>query len=299
MCIQGTAEAVHAHTHADADGAATEQHDHAADGQGHRFDRRSFLRRAAVAGAGAAVASTFPFSLAAAAGPRPARPRFRDLTHVFREGFPGYTFTNPVRETLVTIEENGFYAQQWTFPEHSGTHLDAPGHFVPGRRLADRLRPDELVAPLVVIDISARAARDPDAAVTPADLVRFERGHGRIPRGSIVAMYSGWESRVGSQQAYRNPDPGGTYHFPGFSVEAAEWLLERRAIRGLGVDTLSLDPGPSTTFGVHVTVLGADRYGLENLANLATIPPRGTTAFVGLIPWGEGSGRPARVIANW
>jgi kynurenine formamidase len=291
MCIDATAHGRHSHP----DAATTTSTDQI---HGGGLDRRNFLKRAALAGAGAAVASALPLSVAHAT-PRHARPRFRDLTHVFRAGSPVYTFANPTRETLVTIPTDGFYAQQWTFAEHSGTHLDAPGHFVAGNRLADELPPDELVAPIVVIDISGRAAVDPDAEVTPDDLRAFERGHGRIPRGSIVAMYSGWEVRIGDEQAYRNPDASGTFHFPGFGIDAAEWLLAERGIRGIGVDTLSLDNGPSTSFAVHFAVLGAEHYGLENLRNLATIPPRGATAFVGLIPWEEGSGGPARVIANW
>lgn len=298
MCLATTP---HTHDTAPEDAMAKRSAErHASTGIGDSatgFDRRTFLRRAALAGTGAALAAALPFS-AVQAVPR-GRPRYADLTHVFRAGSPVYTFDNPVRETLVTIPANGFYAQQWTFAEHSGTHLDAPGHFIAGNRLADELEPHELVAPIVVIDISARAATDPDAEVVPADLRAFERSHGRIPSGSIVAMHSGWETRIGDQDAYRGTDADGVYHFPGFGIDAVEWLLENRAIQGIGVDTLSQDNGPSTTFPVHFAVLGADRYGLENLRNLATIPARGATAFVGLIPWEEGSGGPARVIANW
>jgi kynurenine formamidase len=154
-------------------------------------------------------------------------------------------------------------------------------------------------APIVVVDISARAAVDPDAEVTVADVRAFERRHGRIPHGALVAMYSGWETRIGDQAAYRNADAAGVFHFPGFGVDAAEWLLENRDIQGIGVDTLSQDNGPSATFPVHFAILGAERYGIENLANLSLIPPRGATAFVGLVPWERGSGGPARVIANW
>jgi len=114
----------------------------------------------------------------------------------------------------VTVEDDGFYSQEWTFGEHSGTHVDAPGHFIAGGRLSPQLRPAELVAPIVVIDISNKAAADPDAVVTRQDLISFERGHGRIPRGAIVAMHSGWESRIDDPAAYKNADGSGTYHFP-------------------------------------------------------------------------------------
>lgn len=254
-------------------------------------------RRAVLGGGAAAVAAAAVLPLPAVGAPR--RTRRRDLTHVFRAGFPVYAFDPPARRTLVTVENDGFYSQEWTFGEHSGTHMDAPGHFIGDGRRTPEIRLRELVVPIVVIDISERAQGNPDAHVRIADLRAFERRHGRIPDGALVAMYSGWETRVDDPAAYRNADAEGIFHFPGFGIAAAEWLLERRAIAGVGVDTLSLDVGRSQTFDVHLAVLGADRYGLENLANLSRIPPRGATAFVGVVPWEEGSGGPARVAAFW
>jgi hypothetical protein len=113
--------------------------------------------------------------------------RVIDLTHMFRAGFPVYTGDPPKREPLFTIVPNGFYSQKWTFGEHSGTHMDAPGHFVAGGRTVPQLTPEELLAPAAVIDISARAASDPDAVVTPDDLRRYERRHGRIPKGALAS----------------------------------------------------------------------------------------------------------------
>ncbi|MGH8875673.1 MAG: cyclase family protein, partial [Acidimicrobiia bacterium] len=119
------------------------------------------------------------------------------------------------------------------------------------------------------------------------------------PDRALVCMSSGWAKFADDLAVYRGDDPSGVFHFPGFSLEAVAWLLERRDITGIGVDTLSLDFGPSTTFDVHLNLLGADRYGVENLANLDRVPPRGATAFVGAIPWQEGSGGPCRVVATW
>jgi kynurenine formamidase len=269
---------------------------------GKRFEEEGaprISRRAALgAGAGTLVAAALGGRAAAEPGDDDAR-HLQDLTHLFRAGFPMYTGDPPARRTLVTIAQNGFYAQQWTFGEHSGTHMDAPGHFVVGGRLAPEITLDELLVPAVVIDISGRAAHDPDAAVEVRDLVRFEKRHGRITKHAVVFMNSGWGARVNDPVAYKNADPDGTYHFPGFGVDAVEWLLDRRDITAIGVDTLSLDVGESTTFDVHVTLLGADKYGLENLANLPLIPPRGARVFVGVIPWEEGSGGPCRVIARY
>ncbi len=180
-----------------------------------------------------------------------------------------------------------------------GTHIDTPGHFVEGLRLVDQLTARELVAPIVVIDISEKAAEDPNAVVERADLRAFERRHGRIPNGALVAMDSGWAAKAGDTGAFLGGPSFPDYNFPGFSIDAAEWLAARRDPVGIGVDTVSIDPGNSTTFPVHSGFLGSDRYGVEGLANLDRIPPTGATVFVGPIPWEEGSGAPCRVIATW
>jgi kynurenine formamidase len=178
--------------------------------------------------------------------------------------------------------------------------VDAPGHFIPGGRLAPELKPSELIVQAVVVNIADRAARDPDTVVTVDDLRAFERHHGRIPRDSAVLMDSGWAAKIGDVTAYRGaPLPEESLHFPGFGAEATEWLLRHRRIRALGVDTLSIDPGISETFDTHLILLGADRYGVENLNNLDRIPRRGATIMVGLIPYEEGSGGQARVFASW
>lgn len=145
-----------------------------------RISRRSAL----LAGAGSVAAGALPRRAFASAG---AGRGSQDLTHVFREGFPVYTRDAPVRRTLVTVEQDGFYSQEWTFGEHSGTHLDAPGHFIAGGRHSPEITLDELFVPVAVVDISDRVAQNPDAVVTPGDLKRYERRYGRIPKGAGVA----------------------------------------------------------------------------------------------------------------
>jgi kynurenine formamidase len=265
-----------------------------------RESEPTLTRRAALAGGGAAaLAALLPGEAVA----HKRRFRYRrgklvDLTHTFTAGFPVYTGAPPSRRTLVTIPANGFYAQEWTFGEHSGTHLDVPGHFVEDGRKVTALRPRELILPIVVIDISSRAADDPDTVVTPGDLRQFEKRHGRIPDGALVAMDSGWAAKVGDPDEFKG-GPSGAYHFPGFGADAVEFLLERRRAAAIGVDTMSLDPGNATVFTVHVNWLGADKYGIENLANLDKLPPHGAAAIVGVIPWQDGSGGPARVLATY
>ena len=264
-----------------------------------RASRRSRARAALAGGGAAALAALLPGEALAHGRRRHGRRgKVVDLTHEFTAGFPVYTGNPPARRTLTTIPANGFYKQEWTFDEHSGTHMDAPAHFVAGGRFTPQLDLRELVLPIVVIDIARRAQSDPDTVVTADDLRRFERRYGRIPDGALVAMDSGWAAKIGNDAAYKGGPPG-DYHFPGFGDEAIEYLLDRRNAAAIGVDTLSLDNGPSTTFSVHVNWLNADNYGLENLANLDQLPPSGATAIVGVIPWQDGSGGPARVLASY
>jgi kynurenine formamidase len=254
-------------------------------------------RRAALAaGAGALAAAALPSGAAAQGRRRRKRGRrVVDLSHTYSDSFPGFPGTpRTTRRTHVTIERDGFYGQVWELWEHTGTHMDVPAHFIPGGRSSEEIAARELIAPIVVLDISRRAAREPDTVVTPEDVLRFERRHGRIPRRAIVAMHSGWAARAGDEAAYQNG-----MRFPGFGVEAIEFLLRRRRIGGIGVDTLSLDHGSSADFAAHKAILGADRVGIENLRNLKALPPRGATVIMGLVPWREGSGGPARVLASY
>jgi kynurenine formamidase len=263
--------------------------------------QRGLSRRAALAaGAGALAAGLMPSTAAAGHGHGRGRKRGRhgsrvvDLTHTFREDFALYPNSPTAsRETARTIADDGFYGQVWKFWEHTATHMDVPGHFVAGGRTSEEITLQELIRPLVVIDISERAAGAPATEVTVDDLRRYERRHGRIPKGALVAMDSGWGAKAADATAFING-----MQFPGFSGDATTWLLENRRIGGIGVDTLSLDNGPSSSFASHLAVLKADRVGIENLANLDKVPRRGATIVMGLIPWKEGSGGPARVFAT-
>lgn len=325
MCLAGTADAV---AHRDTDDAAphhddrpapTHHHDHGgvahhpavAAGEPAREGRSRVSRRALLGGGGAlALTTLLPSAPAAAQRGGAERGRLRgrrtvDLTHAFRTDMPTYNNEKPSRETMDAFPEQpegefGFYSQRWTFTEHVGTHLDAPGHVIGGARRSPELDPGELVAPAVVIDIRDAAAEDPNATVDVDDVVAFERRHGRIPHGAAVLMRSGWSARWDDGDlAYRGTDSleEWPFNFPGFSAEACEFLVERRDIVGVGVDTLSTDPGDSTRFPAHEVLGRADRWGLENLANLGDLPPRGATLVVGLVPWQEGSGGPCRAFA--
>jgi hypothetical protein len=172
----------------------------------------SLTRRGALFG-GAAVAASAALGGTAQAGERapglPAkRHGLRDLTYPLTTSFPAFTpGEEAVRRTVVTIENDGYYLQEWRIIEHIGTHVDAPGHFIVGGRLSPELRPSELFVEAVVIDIAERAARDPDTVVTVDDLRAFERKHGRIPRDAAVLMYSGWAPRSATPMPTAAPTP--------------------------------------------------------------------------------------------
>jgi kynurenine formamidase len=268
-----------------------------------RLGRREFLGLG-VAGAGAALLQALAMPASAAEAKR-AAPRGRPrtvvgLSHVLTPQFPIWPGFTPIEITTVrTHDKDGFFVNTWHTVEHHGTHVDAPIHFVKGRWSADEIPEAALVAPAAVIHIHDRATSNPDTGVTADDLKAWERRYGRIPEGAAVFMHSGWEARVGDQGAFRNADAQDVLHFPGFSREAAEFLVRDRSIAGIGVDTLSLDPGNFKDFAAHVTVLGANKWGIENLANLATIPESGATVFVGVPKVKGASGGPARVMAVW
>jgi kynurenine formamidase len=260
------------------------------------LSRRNFLRMGSLTAAGATL--SVALGSVAAAQAQSVGSEVIDLSHVFGTNVPTYLLgEQPQREDYVTVENDGFYIQRWNFTEHAGTHVDIPAHFVSGGETVDNYAADLLISPAVVIDISAKASENDDAALEVSDIEAWESANGEIPAGAVVFLYSGWDSRWDDPEAFRNADSDDVQHYPGFSAEAATFLVEQRDIRGIGVDTLSLDVGASSTFDVHVIILSAGKYGIEGVANLAAIKDRPATVFVGVPRWEEGSGGPARVLA--
>ena len=195
-----------------------------------------------------------------------------------------------------TVEKNGYFTRSFWMLEHYGTHLDAPIHFPPGKMALDEIPARKLFGPAVVLDVRAESAKDADYRVTAARVEEWEKRHGRIPEGAIVLLRTGWASRWPDAQRYRNQDAQGRMHFPGYSVEAATLLIERK-VSGLGCDTLSIDYGASEDFAVHRVVLGAGLYQLENLADLSELAETGAFLVVAPIKLEGGSGGPVRVFA--
>ena len=200
------------------------------------------------------------------------------------------------------MTDDGYFyaANAFCTPEHGGTHIDAPIHFAEqGWSLGD-VPVERLIAPGVVIDVGAAAAQDPDYRLTAADVLAWEQTHGEVPAGAIVLLRTGWSSHWPDALDYLGDDTPGdasNLHFPAFGAEAARLLIEQRRVAALGVDTASIDHGPSVDFSVHRIAAAANVVGFENLTNLDQVPPVG--AWVVALPMNiaEGSGGPVRVVA--
>jgi kynurenine formamidase len=195
-----------------------------------------------------------------------------------------------------TVEKDGYFTRSFWMLEHYGTHLDAPAHFPPGTTTVDKIAVENFFGPAVVLDVRSEAERNPDYQLTVKRIEDWEAKNGKIPVGAIVLLRTGWAARTPDVARYRNQDANGKMHFPGYSVEAAKVLLQRK-ISGLGCDTLSIDPGNSPDFPVHRVVLGANVYQLENLADLKDLPEIGAFLIVAPIKLEGGSGGAVRVFA--
>jgi kynurenine formamidase len=228
-----------------------------------------------------------------------------DLTHSF-DARTLYWPTSPTSFKLDTLAYGPtpggwFYAANaYSAPEHGGTHLDAPIHFAAGKNTADQVPLSRLIAPAVVIDVAPRAKDDADYRLTLEDLAAFEKRYGEIRPGSIVLLETGWSSRWPDRKAYFGDDTKGDathLHFPSFGAEVAKVLVEERRVAAIGVDTPSIDHGPSTDFPVHRVAAAANVPGFENLASLDRLPPKGAFVFALPMKIGGGSGGPLRAVA--
>jgi len=178
-----------------------------------------------------------------------------------------------------------------------GTRIDAPARFARGLWSVDQIPTERLIAPLVVLDVSANIANHPDYQISVEDIAQWEHVHDQIPLGSVVIARTGWDSRWNSVNDYRNADRKGIMHFPGYSPDAAKFLVEGRNALGLGIDTLNIDYGPSKDFPVRQYTLAHSVYQLENVANLDRAPVTGGMVVVAPTKLESGSSGPVRVLA--
>ncbi len=221
-----------------------------------------------------------------------------DLSHTLNARVPTFGGERDAfrYEKLADMDKEGYAAGAFRVPEHFGTHLDAPGHFIASRETVDRIDVKKFIAPAAVIDIRSKVKADPDYRLTVADIKAWERG-GAIAAGAAVLLLTGWSDRWNDPDRYRNADAGGTLHFPGFSEEAIEYLLKNTRIVALGIDTLSIDYGRSKDFAGHKLSHASGLYHIENLTNLDRLPARGAVIIVAPLSIEGGSGSPVRALA--
>ncbi|HKQ61213.1 MAG TPA: cyclase family protein [Candidatus Polarisedimenticolaceae bacterium] len=251
------------------------------------------------------------FLLLALGCPRPtsspaAPSRIVDLSYAFDE----QTIYWPTASTFVLegvaagTTPGGYYyaANNYGAAEHGGTHIDAPIHFNQHGLTVDAIPPERLIGPGVVVDVSAACATDRDYLVKVADLEAWENAHGPIPDGAIVLLRTGFGRYWPDRERYlgtaeRGPDAVPKLHFPGLDPTAASWLAESRSIGAIGLDTASIDHGPSTTFASHLRLFAANIPALENVANLDQLPADGFTVVALPMKIRGGSGGPTRIVA--
>ncbi|UNK80366.1 cyclase family protein [Sphingopyxis granuli] len=208
------------------------------------------------------------------------------------------------QEEISRYDERGvaWYWNNFTVSEHTGTHFDAPIHWITGKDLpnnsVDTVAPADFIAPAVVIDISQKAAADPDYLLTVEDIKEWEATHGRIPPRSWVMLRTDWSKR--DVDAYTNRREDGA-HTPGPSAEAVRFLVDERDAHGLGVETIGTDAGQAhlldPAYPAHTLFHAAGRYGLQCLENLDLLPPTGSVVVAAPLKIKGGSGSPLRVLA--
>ena len=236
----------------------------------------------------------------------PTDGRWVDLTHTFDDSTVVWPTSDHFDLEVISYgltAKGYFYASnRFSTGEHGGTHVDAPIHFAEGGATVDEIPVERLIGPAVVIDVTLKSRADRDYQVTVTDLADWEQRHGRIPRGALVFLRTGFSESWPDAERYlgtaeRGEQAVAQLHFPGLHPDAARWLATERHPGAVGIDTASIDFGQSTQYGSHVVLFQYEVPAFENVANLGVLPVRGAWA-VGLpMKIGGGSGAPLRLIA--
>ncbi|MNW26260.1 Kynurenine formamidase [compost metagenome] len=224
-----------------------------------------------------------------------------DLTHTFGPDSPHFPAFAAAQFTTLFDHDQGFFAQSFTFPGQYGTHLDAPIHFVRGKRYLEELQLKELVLPLIVIDQSSEVSANPDFTLGIEHIEQFEAQHGTIDPGSFVALRTDWSKRWPSQEAFENKDAEGNSHSPGWSVDALRFLFTERKITAVGHETFdtdsAIDVSKNGSLIAEYYVLEQDAYQVELLTNLDRLPAKGAVIFNIVPKAAKASGFPVRSFA--
>ncbi|MGH3496642.1 MAG: cyclase family protein [Nocardioidaceae bacterium] len=207
-------------------------------------------------------------------------------------------------EQISEYDDRGpaWYWNNFRTGEHTGTHFDAPNHWVSGKDKDDvaSVPAARLIAPAAVLDFSVEAGEDPDFLLDVDHIKAWEVEHEPLPVGGWLFVRTGWDSRAHSQEEILNADDNGP-HTPGLTPECARWVAEESPVIGMGVETVGTDAGAAAGFDpmfpCHTYLMRNGKYGLTQLQNLAKLPPTGAVVFAGPLPIVTGSGSPARVLA--
>jgi kynurenine formamidase len=221
--------------------------------------------------------------------------RIVDLTQPLGPATGLWPGSTPFSATTASdYDPDGSWTRDLAVPEHAGTHLDAPAHFVPGGRRIHQLDVGTFVRPAVKLDVREWVNGDETATIGRDVIKALERRDGAIATGVVVLLHTGWDAYVADVERYVGPN--GTVSFPGLALDGAELLVERGVV-GIGIDTLSTDAGHATTSPVHHCVLPAGLWQLEGMVNLEEVPARGAWVVVAPLRLVDGSGTPARAFA--
>ena len=232
--------------------------------------------------------------------------RWVDLTYAFDENTVYWPTAESFRLDTVSegVTDKGYYYSAYSFcaAEHGGTHMDAPVHFAEGKNAVEQIPLEQLIGPAIVVDVSDKAQGNRDYLIQAIDFETWEQAHGRIHDGAIVLVNTGSGQFWPDRKKYMGTDARGAeavaeLHFPGLHPDAARWLAEERAIKAFGLDTPSIDYGQSTNFESHQILGAANIPGLENIANLDQLPPKGSMAIGLPMLIRHGSGAPLRIVA--
>lgn len=221
--------------------------------------------------------------------------RFIDLTQTLGPDSPG-AHTKFEAQVFSTYEKDGIYARKLSHGEHSGTHVDAPSHFTRGQPYINEIPLSQLVGPAAVINVIERVKQNPDYRISLNDIQAWEKKNGEIPGGAFVLAATGWGERWSDKGRYSNVDAKGIGHYPGFEAEVLEFLVRERDIRGVGIDCSGAGGGMGG-IASHPIMGRAGKLIVSNLKNLDKLPAVGALIIAGVIPYEEGSGGQARVIA--
>jgi kynurenine formamidase len=233
--------------------------------------------------------------------------RIVDLTHAFYPGIPhSEALGDETIEPLFSHDPgigrlgDGYQLDRYTFPGQWGTHVDAPVHFHEGMRSIDQIGPQQMILPLVVLDVHEEVERDPDYVVSMDDVRRWESRHGKIPVGAFVALRTDWSKRWSDASAFFNADANGFHHSPGWGEAVLHYVDIDRQARGIGHETADTDPGVVSSkfeFPLESWHLKQDRFQIEMLTNLDKVPEAGAVIIATWPKARGGSGFPARVLA--